>query len=145
MYQILFSLLVILFFLFLAVVSSYVRRAATPAKSWRCDIGRKLSNSDPRRLFKNTFAETYFTKGSAPVQGDALEYSCRSFPVGFPFPLRHMHQIQWKAALLTPASSFCLNLCILATRGCKREGKKRLFSTRQSAAASQSRIFSGTL
>lgn len=31
---------------------------------------------------------------------------------------------QEKAALLNPASSFCLDLCILATKGCKRKGGK---------------------
>lgn len=108
---------------------------------------RKLSNRAPRMLFKNTFAETYFANGSCSSTGGCAEWDLCADPFlwGSPFHLWHMHQIQKKASLLTPASSFCLDLCILATRGCKREGKIILFSTRQSAAASQSRIFSGIL
>lgn len=143
-YQILFSLLIILFFLLLG--SSSARRAATPAKLLQCDRGRKLSNSAPRRLFINTFAETYFAKGSYSYTGRCHDTFVQILSCGIPLSTYSTcikfsgRQPCWLQQVVSAWICAFWPLEVVRERG-----KKILFSTRQSAAASHSRIFSGTL
>ena len=122
--------------------------AAEPAKLQHWDEGKKLSDGAPRRLFKYGFAKTSVikAKGSCPSAGRCSETLWQVLSCGVPLSIYGTCiNISWEAALLTPASSFCLDLCFLATRGCEREGKKTLVSHGQGAAASQDRISSATL
>ena len=67
-------------------------------------------------------------KGSCPSAGRCSETLLQVLSCGIPLSIYgKCIIISWEAALLTPASSFCLDLCILATRDCKREGKKTCF------------------
>lgn len=121
----------------------HARIAAEPAKSQHWDRGRKISNGALRRLFKNGCAKTSVIKdkGSCPSAGRCSETFLQVLSCGIPLYIYgRCIKISWEAALLTPARSFCLELCILATRGCQREGKNLVFD-RQAAAASQGRGF----
>lgn len=85
----LFSLLFILFFLLLGSFfpcqkSSYTSKITAV---WQRHRGRKLSNSAPRRLFKNTFAETYFTKGSCSSTGRCSETFVQILSCGIPLSI----------------------------------------------------------
>ena len=107
----------------------HARVAAEPAKAQHWDRGRIFSNSAPKGLFKNGFAKTSVikNKGSCPNAGRCSETFLQVLSCGIPLSIYETCiKISWEAALLSPASSFCLNLCILASRGCKRGGEKTL-------------------